>query len=183
MTTTPFQLVNNQTFLLADVINGKVFESSDQTNGTGLDLSTGIRVTVDYHDLQATSSGATLQATVESKSAQGQYSILAYQFEEFGLLGFQQKRQIIMAPNLNWPDAGIDNIIFVGGVTVERVSNQVGLLPGTWRLSVNLKDPSSRFTSIRMSIYGERFNQLTLPVEFSNILTDKDGTFITTKVK
>ncbi len=182
MTTTPFQLMDNQTVPLAEVVGGKVFESADQFNGTGTDLSTGLRVTMDYHDLQATSSGPTLQAIVEVKSAQGQYSILAYQFEEFGLLGFQQRRQINMAPNLNWPDAGIDNIIFVGGQTVEAVSNQVGLLPGTWRLSVLLKDPSSRFTSIRMSIYGERFNQLTLPVDFSNILTDKDGTLVTTKV-
>lgn len=182
MAFTSFQLVDDQTFLPADVVNGKVFESADQFNGTGTDLSTGIRVTIDYHDLQATSSGPTLQAIVESKSLQGQYSVLAYQFEEFGVVGVPLKIQIIMAPNLNWPDAGVENIIFVGGSTVEKVSNQTGFLTGTWRVSVLLKDPSSRFTSLRMSIYGERFSELVLPVEFNNIITDQDGSFVTTEV-
>lgn len=182
MTITSFQLVDNQTFLPADISNGKIFTSADQTNGVGDDLSTGIRVTIDYHDLQSVPAGATLQAIIEGKSNAGQYSVLAYQFEELSIVGFQQKIQIIMAPDLNWPDAGIENIIFIGGQTVEKVSNQAGILPGTWRVSVNLKDPAPpRFVSVRMSIYGERFNALTFPEKFKDILYDSDGNLVTTE--
>lgn len=163
MTITSFQLVDNQTFLPADIVNGTIFTSADQVNGAGVDLSTGIRVTIDYHDLQSIPRGARLQALVEGKSSSGQYYVLAYQFEEFLEVGFEQKAQIIMAPDLNWPDAGIDNIIFVGGSSIEKVSNQVGILPGTWRVRVNIRDPNNDFVSIRMSIYGERFNALTFP--------------------
>lgn len=181
MTITSFQLVNNQTFLPANVSNGKVFTSADQFNGTGIDLSTSMRIVIDYHDLQVTSSGPTFQAIVESKSPQGQYSILAYQFEEFTLIGTQQKRQIIMAPILTVQTIGVDDPITIGGSIVEQVSNQQGILSGIWRVSINITDPSSRFVSIRMSIYGERFNQLTFPADFNNVLTDKDGNFITTE--
>ena len=43
MPQTEFQLVDNQTFLAADVgAGGLVFDSGEQSNGVGNDLSTGI---------------------------------------------------------------------------------------------------------------------------------------------
>ena len=180
MAVTAFQLVDNQTFLPADVVDGRIFISPDQANGVGSDLSTGIRAIIDFHDMQSNPSGATLQAVVEGKSAGGQYYVLAYQFEEFNKIGEQQKRQLVMTPDMNWDFPGTDDIIWVGGTTVERVSNQVGTLPAIWRVAIILQDPEPpRFVSVRMSIYGERFNQLTLPADFRGLLTDTEGTVVT----
>ncbi len=180
MSIVPFQLVNDQTFLPADISDGVIFTSSDQLNGEGADLSTGIRVVVDYHDLQSFPYGASLQAVVEGKSAQGQYYIIAYQFEEFRLAGSTQKRQIVMDPNLTWLDAGIDNIIYVGGVTAEQVSNQQGILPPIWRLRLLVGNPNS-FTSARLSIYGERFSLPVIP-DHQGVLVDKEGNLVTVEV-
>lgn len=182
MSITPFQLVNNQTFLASGVSGGKVFTSADQTNGTGSDLSTGIRVVIDFHDLQSVPAGASLQALLEGKSLQGQYSILAYQFDRFEEVGVQHKRQIVMTPNSNWSDPGADDFIIIGGSVIEQISNQQGILPGIWRVSVNIRDLNSFFVSVRMSIYGERFNLLTFPDDFKGVLTDKDGNFVTTEI-
>lgn len=180
MAVTAFQLVDNQIFSPSDVIDARIFESPDQENGLGSDLSTGIRAIIDYHDMQSSPSGATLQAVVEGKSAGGQYYVLAYQFQEFNKIGQQQKRQLVMTPIMNWDFPGTDDVIWVGGTTVERVSNQVGTLPAIWRIAVILRDPAPpRFQSVRMSIYGERFNQLSLPDDFRGFLTDTEGTVVT----
>lgn len=183
MSITPFQLVDNQTFLPADMSGGKIFTSADQVNGVGSDLSTGIRIVLDFHDLQSAPTGAKLQALLEGKSLQGQYAILAYQFDEFDEVGIHRKRQIVMTPDSSWLDPGMDDLILVGGSIIEQISNQQGILPGIWRVSVNIRDPVSGFASVRMSIYGERFNRLTFPDEFANVLTDIDGNIITTEVK
>lgn len=161
MSVTSFQLVDNQTLLPADVVSGRIYTSPDQSNGVGTDLSTGIRVVIDYHDLQTTNSphGAKLQCVVEGRGGFGQYYVLAYQFSEFVRPNLQQKRQLVMDPFLVWRDVGIDNIIYIGGTTVEQVSNQQGILPPIWRVSVNLRDPNEDLISARLSIYGERFNQ------------------------
>jgi len=182
MAVTPFQLVDNQTFLPVDIVNGKIYESPNQFNGIGVDLSTGIRLTIDYHDLQSIPFGAKVQATLESKSMSGQYSILAYQFEEFRRTGVPERAQIIMFPDLNWADAAVDNIIFVGGSTVERVSNTPGLLPGTWRVSIHINDPNNSFISVRLSIYGERFNNSAFPTDYKGLVSDsKTGSVLTIK--
>ena len=175
MAITSFQLIDNQVFIPSDISNGNIFISPDQINDIGVDRSTGIKVVIDYSELQASGN---FQAVLEGKSNQGQYYVLGYQFEEFRFANFPQKRQIVMYPDLNWPDAGIDNIVFVGGTTVEQVSNQPGTLLNIWRVRVNITN-TNNFTSIRMSIYGERFNQLTLPDNFKGLLFDKAGTIIT----
>lgn len=179
MAITEFQLIDNQTFLPGDISNGIIYESPDQLNGTGLDLSTGIRVIVDYHDLQSIIPAARLQAVVEGKSEQGQFYTIAYQFEEFGIVGIQQRRQIVMAPELAVLDPGIDNIVFIGNDTVEQISTQQGILPDLWRIRIGINDLSGNFVSVRLSLYGQRFNQPVLPEDFRGILTDTAGDRIT----
>jgi len=187
MAITSFQLVDNQTFLPADISDGAIFVSPEQANGVGNDLSTGILVVVDYHDLQSGSPAAGLRAVVEGKSEQGQFYTIAYQFEEFFLVGFQQKRQIVMSQDLIAIDQGVneDSVVPVDGIVTDQISRQYGIMSSTWRVRVGIRDSSSTFTSVRMSIYGQRFNSLTLPQNFRGILVDDDslGTLITTAVK
>ena len=185
MTITSFQLVDNQTFLPADVSAGVIFTSPEQANGVGNDLSTGILLVAHYHDLQSSPSGAAFCAVVEGKSDKGQFYTAARQFEEFNLVGFQQRRLIMMLPNLHVIDQGMDDLVRVGGQITDQVSRQQGVMPLVWRVRVFISDPSSFFTSVRMSIYGQRFNELTLPTNFRGILVDDDslGTLVTTEIK
>lgn len=175
MASTQFQLESDRTFLPADISNGVMYTSPEQVNGVGSDLSTGLRVVFDYHDLQSSPTGAALQGVIEGKAQGGQFYNLAYQFCEFRAVGFQQKRQLVVSPDLVVLDPGIDNIIFVGGLTIEQISNQQGILPATWRIRVIISNPSGFFQSVRMSIYGERFNQFA---DVGTILTDVSGEHI-----
>ena len=182
MAITAFQLVDNQTFLPADISAGSIFISPEQVNGVGSDLSTGIQVVVDYHDLQSTPVGTGLQAIVEGKSPQGQFYTVARQFTEFNKVGTQERRQIMMFQDLDMLDQGKPDMVAFGAELIEQISRQQGIMPSIWRVRVGIRDPLSSFVSLRMSIYGHRFNQLT---NFRGILVDTDGpgTLVTTEVE
>jgi len=189
MASTEFQLVNNQTFLPADIVqdgdgNDNIFISAEQTNGSGINFSTGLQIIVDYHDLQSVPSGTILKAVVEGKSLQGQFYTIAHQFSSFGTVGTQQRQQIIVSQDSLVFPPFVDSVISVSGVTIEQISRQQGIIPKTWRVRVAIRDDNSAFVSVRMSIYGQRFNQLTLPEDFRGILVDTDtkGTLVTTRI-
>lgn len=173
-----FQLVNDQTFLPADVSNGTIYTSPEQLNGTGAELFTGMRLILDYHDLQSSPTSARLQAVVEGKSEQGQFYTLGYQFCDFRKVGVQQRRQIVFAPELFILDPGIDNIIFFGGQTVEQISNQQGVLTDIWRVKIAISDPNSGFVSARMSVYGQLSNSTEF-IASGSILFDPEGDVVT----
>lgn len=184
MAITSFQLVNDQTFLPADVSAGVIFTSPEQVNGVGNDFSTGLLVVIDYQDLQSFPTGAALQAVVEGKSEQGQFYTIAYQFQDFSAVGTPQKRQIVMLQDLEVDIQAADRTVFVGGKITDHISKQQGIMPAIWRVRVVINDPPSSFISVRMSIYGQRFNQLTIADNFRGILVDTDGpgTLVTTEV-
>ncbi len=179
MTTTSFQLVNDQTFLPVDVNAGVIYTSPEQANGAGNDLSTGILLVAHYHDLQSSPSGAAFCAVVEGKSDKGQFYTVARQFEEFNLIGSEQRRQVMMLPNLHVIDQGVDDLVRVGGQITDQVSRQQGVMPLVWRVRVFITDPSSFFTSVRMSIYGQRFNDLVIPADVESVVIDNVGRSIT----
>lgn len=162
MATTQFQLENNVTKTPADIVTnaqGKkfIYTSADQANGTGQDLSTGLRVIVDYTAM-AGDNATHLQAIVEAKSLQGTYYPLAYQFEIMKPVLAPQVHQIVLQPDMFWLDAGIGNLMFVGNKSIAVVSNQQGIMPQIWRVRVQLTDLNLAFASVTMNIYGERFN-------------------------
>lgn len=179
MATTEFQLVDNRTFLPADVIGEDIFVSPEQSNGTGTGLSTGIQVVMHYHDFQS-SGGTELQAVLEGKSSQGRFYTIAHQFEGFKLIGVQQTRRIVMAPDLGGiePGPSKDDKTTVGGVVIDQISRQYGTMPSIWRVRVCIRSAAS-LVSVRMSIYGHRFNQLIPAVGAESVVTDVEGRSIT----
>jgi hypothetical protein len=154
-----FTLIDNETKLPADVSNGHIFVSADQDNSTGTKYQS-IRMVIDYKNLQSSDGTVGLQAVIEGKAANGEYYPIAYQFEDFRPVGFQQFREINLDPELVWFDPGIDNIVYVGNSTIGQISNQQGVLPETWRMCIRITDPNNTFQSVQLSAYGE----LTKPV-------------------
>jgi len=181
MAITPFQLESSKFIQPGGITPGPsgeaIYIGDDQFNGAGLNYSDGIRVIVQYEDMQGSPANqAAVQAIVEGKTDGGDYYILAYQFREYRGQGADEghRSHIYMTPNVVWDAASFDNIVFVGGKTVERISPQPGFLPEVWRISLILRDPIEAFISLTFSIYGERFNQLVLPQAFRAIISDTD---------
>lgn len=159
MASEAFQLLDNVTKLPADIVNGSIYTSPDQDNATGTTYPS-VRLIADYIDLQSTDGTAIITTVLEGKSFGGtDYFPLAYQFCGFGTVGFQQRRELVIQPDLFWPDAGVDNIIFLSGVgTIAQVSNTPAVLSPTWRIQIHINDPNSTFVSLKLSLYGERFS-------------------------
>jgi len=160
MATEAFQLLDNVNKLPADInADDIIFISADQDNSTGTTYPS-LKLIMDYIDLDSTDATPSITAVVEGKaSISADYYPIAYQFCPFASKNLRQRREIIMQPTMFWPDAGVDNIIFVAGKgTVAQVSNTPALLSPTWRVVLHINDPNSSFTSLDLSVYGERFS-------------------------
>ncbi len=159
MAAVSFQMLDHVTLLPVDIdADGDIYVSAEQNNDSGTTYNA-LKCICDYINLQSTDGSASVTAVVESRSAAGSdWYPLAYQFNSFSKEGVKQSRQVIMAPNMFWFDAGIDNIIWVDGKgTVAQISNSQAELSPYWRIRIALNDPNSTFTSLEMSLYGERY--------------------------
>lgn len=150
-----FSIISGQTFTQADVTPSKhIYISPDQNNSSGYNS---LRLVVEYSNFQNLG-GVSLQAVVETKSAGGEYFPIAYQFDPFAE-GHKEQRIMILQPDMVWLDAGIDNNIYVANQNIARISHQQGKLGPNFRVCVNLIEPTpGNFTSVDISIYGERYN-------------------------
>lgn len=92
----------------------------------------------------------------------GQWFPLAYQFEAFQNPDNGQQRVLVMQQDIQSFDAGIDDIVYVAGATVARISRQQGKAVGTLRLRIILQenDPAGPgcFQSVRLTAYGELYD-------------------------
>lgn len=152
-----FQIEDNVTKTSADVTGNHIYISPEQNNSQDFDS---IKLVVDYHDLQSTDGSTKIQAVIENKSAEGTWYPVAYQFDEFNSVGEEFKQLIIMEPNMFWADAGIPDVMFVGGKTIAHRNPQTGKMTDKYRLCITLRDPNSAFTSLRFSAYGDLFNAI-----------------------
>lgn len=152
-----FQLLDNEIFTPADIVDGRIYTSPTQNNLTGTTYPA-LKLIADYQDLQGTFGQVGVTAFVEAESEQGHWYPIAYQFNQFGAIGVQHFREIVLQPDLFWFDVGIDNIIWVEGKgAIAQASNQQGFLFSKWRAAIGINDPNNTFQSLQMSLYGERY--------------------------
>ena len=147
-----------------DITDGNhLYISPDFQNGSGEGLSQNIRMNLDITEFDSGNDGATnITLVIEGKAANGKYAPIAYQFcpHRYWHTDSKTKRQIIMQEHMFWPAAGVDNIVFAGGVTISQVSNQPGVLPETYRFCLIIQDPNDAFVSAKFSLYGERYSNV-----------------------
>ena len=140
-----------------------IYISSDQSNvGASNILYKAAEITVKYDNLQWSGSGGVpeLQAVIEAKADNGQYFPIGYQFNPFRIDYDGQFHTIVVDPNVFWSDAGVSNIVYVGGRTIGEVSPQQVALPTDWRICVHVKTPTgSTLDNIDIDIAAELVNR------------------------
>lgn len=81
-----FQLLDNEIFTPADIVDGRIYTSPTQNNLTGTTYPA-LKLIADYQDLQGTFGQVGVTAFVEAESEQGHWYPIAYQFNQFGAIG------------------------------------------------------------------------------------------------
>lgn len=143
-----------------------VYSSPVQSNSVGL---SSLECVVEYANVLpefgAIPITYRIYAVVEGRNDSGnsqRWYPIAYQFEGFRRDDDGRQRVIRMQPNMNTFDSGIDDIVYVGGETIARISRQQGQLPEAWRVCVIVEEfdagGAGAFQSANISIYGETFD-------------------------
>lgn len=154
-------IINAQVLSAGGVTGNGVFDlyvSATQNNNNALP---GIRLIMDYSELQSPELPGGITAVVEAMNGSNWFPV-AYQFEPFRNVDQGNQRIVYMAPGIDTYSDGIDSIVYVGGSTVARVSRQQGRVGSSFRLRLLLEETAfgggNAFQSVRVSAYGELFD-------------------------
>lgn len=141
-----------------DITGDVILKSDEQSNSHSSNLYRGVRVDIKFNELNA-DSGVEVQAMIEGKDLMGNWSVVAYQFDPYRSGQSSTQRIIVVDPTVFWPDAGVSNIVYVGGKTIAEISPQQIILPDTWRVCVKILVPEqSNFNYLNMDINAEMIN-------------------------
>lgn len=165
---TSFVLLTNQEITNSAISgNGRttIYTSSTQLNPGGFQS---LRLIVEYVNPIPLDGGSipityTLNTIVESLNGIHWYPI-AYQFESFSNPDNGLKRIIVLQPNMNTFDAGIDDVVYVGGAAEARISRQQGKVGSSFRVRIICNETgfggAGAFQSATISICGELYDIL-----------------------
>jgi len=167
MGTQPFTVWNNQVILASNytiVPNQEItlLSSLPISNSSGT-IYNSFKLVVDYSNLQPNSGQFFIGLLVEAKDTLGNWGPIAYQFSPIRNTSQAQQRVIILQPNIDTFNTGIDDIVYPVDSEVARVSRQQGFLPETeFRICLSLKDKDplgvNAFNQITVSATGELYN-------------------------
>lgn len=136
--------------------------SATINNSTGT-LANSLKVSVEFSGLPTGIGSFSISSVVESLDENGEWQIVAHQFSDLRHAGQGPKRVMILQPNLDTYNAGIDDSIYVASKEIGRTSRHQGKLPEKnfrVRVLVNDTDPSgpNSFQSVTFSASGEKYN-------------------------
>lgn len=141
-----------------------VLDVNNLDNETGV-IYNSLKVTLEYSELNPDAAGATffLTTLVEFKDISGVFKFLTYQFNPMNKLDAGPLRILVLQPNLDTFNLGIDDIIFPIDRSICRVSRSPGELPqGLFRVRVQLQDNGPQgakpFVSVKVSGEVEQYN-------------------------
>lgn len=144
-----------------------VFESPVLVNDTSQTNFNSLRLVADFSDLQ--NAGGTdpvdflggLTCVVEGQIGNVWHPV-AYQFEPLRNLDQGKQRIVILQPDMQTFDAGIDDIVFLGGSTAARISRQQGRVGPRFRVRVQCSETDFSgpyaFRGARIQLTLERYN-------------------------
>lgn len=153
-----FSLLNQQQITNTNVTgNGThvLYTSGAISNNNNLPK---LRLVVDYHDAEPGYLPNGISVVAEVMNGSNWYP-MAYQFEPYRSIDNGTQRIILLEPEMNTYNDGIDSIVYVGDATIARISRQQGKVGGQFRVRVILKEnnygTAQAFQSVTMSIYGD----------------------------
>lgn len=142
--------------------------SGDLDNDTGT-IYDSIRLTLTYSELTPDPGGSVpfqLGCTIQTKDdVSGNYLPLGYQFNPYNRSSTASERIIIVQPNMDTFNLGIDDIIFPLDREQARISREQGkLTEGKYRVIISLRDNDptgpNAFVSVRISAEAELYNHV-----------------------
>ena len=137
--------------------------SAEVANGGGNPFNS-LKVTMEYAGLTPNQGSGRIGVIVEAKDALGAWSPIGYQFSPVANLTSQApKRIIIVQPDMDTFNLGIDDIVYPVDSEVARISREQGSLPATaYRVCVLLTDSDptgpGAFQEVTISGTGEMYN-------------------------
>ncbi len=122
-----------------------------------------IKINIDYSELVPNFGQFFVGALLEAKNLAGDYDPICYQFSALRSSTQAQKRIMILQPDMDTFNLGIDDIVFPADEETARISRGQGVLPvSDYRLRIVLtdKDPlgASPFVSVKLIATGEKYN-------------------------
>lgn len=160
MAQTQFSLLINQSLTNQGIISNGTYDlwtSPTQNNNSGLPS---MRLIVDYANVSPVDISG-VNVVVESQNNNIWFPI-AYQFEPYRNQENGSKRIIVLQPDMNTYDDGVDSIIYAGDRTIARISRQQGKVASSFRVRVFINETNfgniNAFQSITLSIYGELYD-------------------------
>lgn len=133
-------------------------------NGSSLLRFNSFKLNIEYSSLvPATGGTAQLGALVESLDDNGLWEPIHYQFSTFRRMSSAPTRTLVMQPNLDTFNAGIDDVVYPVNNEVARISRHQGRLPETqFRLSIWVVDSDpygpNGFQGVVVNAAGELYN-------------------------
>jgi len=136
---------------------------SDELSNDSGTIYNSVRVVLNYEGLQPNFGNFFIGCLVEAKDDSGKWTPIGYQFTPLRSTQQAPQRIIIIQPNLDTFNSGIDDIVFPVDREVARISRIQGALPESkYRVRVILKDndPSaaSAFQNVTVSGSVEKYN-------------------------
>lgn len=140
-----------------------LLDSVEFDNSTGT-IYNSLKVEINYSDLLPVSGGQYfIGATIEAKDDLGNFSPIHYQFTPIRGTSQALKRIMILQPDMDTFNLGIDDIVFPVDDEEARISREQGLLPeSTFKVCLKLQDNdplgANPWTQVRIGATGEKYN-------------------------
>lgn len=165
MSSKAFDIWNNENVSTLNNIQAGVETNvlvSDWIRNDSGTIYNSIRVNIDYSNVQPFSGSYFIGATVEAETPSG-VSPIHYQFSPFRSNNQANTRILILQPNIDTFNLGIDDIVFPVDEEVARISRSQGILPETrFRVVITIKENSpgtnTALSSLTVSANGVMYN-------------------------
>jgi hypothetical protein len=166
-----FTVWNNQTFVKPqNLVSGVPVTLAVSQEFSNTNAQRGLRLTTTYQNLVPNNNengpaGVTyeLGLIIEGRDSIGSWFPIGYQFSSVKQNDQAPKRIIVLEPAISDINAGIDDVIYVGGRELARISRQQGSVPATaFRVSLILNELNPEgigsFQSVTLSCVGEKYD-------------------------
>jgi len=150
----------NYTINPGQVLDLLVSDPISNDSGT---IYNSVRVTIKYSSLQPNIGSFSIGAILEGKDVNEEWVPLAYQFSPYRYINQAPTRHIILQPDMDTYNLGIDDVVFPVNDELARISRQQGRLPESlFRVRVVLEDsdPSGAgaWVQVAVTASGEMYN-------------------------
>lgn len=155
-------VASNLPLVAGDVI--PMLTSAEIGNDSGT-IYNSLKVTLKYEDWTPAIGGLwpwRVGATIEAEKIDGSWYTIASQFNSIRSAGQGDERLIILQPNIDTFNFGVDDVVFPVDRVTQKISRQQGLLPeAKFRVCLLITaDPNATnaFQSVKISGESEQYN-------------------------